>query len=141
MFYILYYLFCCENFTSTCFSDGPENIQILGPSEIQLEQTLTLNCFVESKPPASYTWTLNGINIHNSSVFTKVIRELSDSGNYTCQAMNNITGRTSSGVRGLSVTGTELVFVADVVDILIALSPHYYSSDNLKSSRLSKGFY
>ncbi|XP_068568964.1 carcinoembryonic antigen-related cell adhesion molecule 5-like isoform X2 [Cebidichthys violaceus] len=83
---------------------GPENVQIRGPSEIHLEETLTLNCFAESVP-ATYTWKLNGTKIHNSSVFTKDNTEYSDSGDYSCEVMNNITGRTLSAVHGLSVTG------------------------------------
>ncbi|XP_036931280.1 carcinoembryonic antigen-related cell adhesion molecule 5-like isoform X2 [Acanthopagrus latus] len=83
---------------------GPENVQIKGPVKIDFGKTLTLTCSAESEPSASYTWTLNGTEIHSSSVFTKVITGLSDSGNYTCQAMNHITERTSSA--GLQVTVT-----------------------------------
>ncbi|XP_073342137.1 cell adhesion molecule CEACAM5-like [Pagrus major] len=83
---------------------GPENVGITGLSEIDSGQTLTLTCTAESEPSASYTWTLNGIEIHSSSVFTKVIKELSDSGNYTCHATNKITGRTSSAVHQVTVT-------------------------------------
>ncbi|XP_076593564.1 cell adhesion molecule CEACAM6-like [Chaetodon auriga] len=83
---------------------GPENLQITGQSEINVGQTLTLTCSAESTPSAQFTWTLNGAEIHNSSVFTKDNAELSDSGNYTCQAMNNVTGRAPSAVHGLSVT-------------------------------------
>lgn len=97
---------------SACVTDGPQNIGISGPSEIHSDQTLTLKCSAESKPAATYTWTVNGIEIHNSSVFTKVITGVSDSGNYTCQAMNNVTGRTSVAIHGLSVTGSKLILVA-----------------------------
>ena len=96
------------------FSDGPENVQIEGPSKIDFEQNLTLTCSAESEPSASYTWTLNGTEIHNSSVFTKVFTGFSDSGNYTCQAMNHITGRSSSAVHQVTVTGTNKVFVAAI---------------------------
>ena len=96
------------------FSDGPENVQIEGPSKIDFEQNLKLTCSAESEPPASYTWTLNGTEIHNSSVFTKVFTGFSDSGNYTCQAMNHITGRSSSAVHQVTVTGTNKVFVAAI---------------------------
>ncbi|XP_068568955.1 pregnancy-specific beta-1-glycoprotein 8-like [Cebidichthys violaceus] len=83
---------------------GPENVQICGPSEIHLKETLTLICFAESVP-ATYTWKLNGTKIHNSAIFTKNITESSDSGDYICEVMNSITGRTLSAVHGLSVTG------------------------------------
>lgn len=100
------------------FSDGPENVRIIGPSKIHVKQPLNLTCFAESTPWATYTWTLNGTEIHNSSVFTKDNTELSDSGDYTCRAMNNITGKTSSFVHHLSVTGTKIVLIADFVDAL-----------------------
>ncbi|XP_037641908.1 carcinoembryonic antigen-related cell adhesion molecule 5-like isoform X2 [Sebastes umbrosus] len=82
---------------------GPENVQICGPNEIILDETLTLNCSAESVP-ASYTWTLNGKKIHYSAIYTKNNIEPSDSGNYTCEVMNYITKRTSSSAaHGLTV--------------------------------------
>ncbi|XP_071326914.1 cell adhesion molecule CEACAM5-like [Trachinotus anak] len=84
---------------------GPENVQIKGPSTIHLNATLTLTCSAESTPSASYTWKLNKTEIlKNSAVFTKHITDLSDSGEYTCEAMNSITERTSSAVHNLTVT-------------------------------------
>ncbi|XP_037641912.1 carcinoembryonic antigen-related cell adhesion molecule 5-like isoform X6 [Sebastes umbrosus] len=84
---------------------GPENVQICGPNEIILDETLTLNCSAESVP-ASYTWTLNGKKIHYSAIYTKNNIEPSDSGNYTCEVMNYITKRTSSSAaHGLTVAG------------------------------------
>ncbi|XP_062421601.1 carcinoembryonic antigen-related cell adhesion molecule 1-like isoform X2 [Pungitius pungitius] len=82
---------------------GPENVQIHGPSDIDLKTTLTLTCSAESVP-ALYTWMLNSTEIHNSAVYTKINTEPSDSGFYTCEVMNNVTGRTLSAVHGLSVT-------------------------------------
>ncbi|XP_074509279.1 cell adhesion molecule CEACAM5-like isoform X8 [Sebastes fasciatus] len=83
---------------------GPDNVQISGPNEIHSKETLTLTCSAESVP-ASYTWTLNGKKIHYSAVYTKNNTEPSDSGNYTCEVMNNITKRTSSSAaHGLTVT-------------------------------------
>ncbi|CAK6977088.1 carcinoembryonic antigen-related cell adhesion molecule 5-like [Scomber scombrus] len=85
---------------------GPEDAQITGPREINVKQTLTLTCSAASTPSASYTWILNGENIlYNSAVFTKDVTELSDSGNYTCRAQNEITGRTLFAEHRLSVTG------------------------------------
>ncbi|XP_035862635.1 carcinoembryonic antigen-related cell adhesion molecule 6-like isoform X2 [Sander lucioperca] len=83
---------------------GPEHVKITGPSEIHLGASFTLTCSADSTPSATYTWILNGTEIHNSAEFTKDNAELSDSGSYTCQAMNSITERTSTAVHGLSVT-------------------------------------
>ncbi|XP_078143205.1 cell adhesion molecule CEACAM2-like [Centroberyx gerrardi] len=86
---------------------GPESVKITGPSEIEVDQTLELTCSAESVPTASYIWRLNGTEIlRNSAVFTKTVTGDSDSGSYTCQAMNDVTGNTStSGIHRLSVKG------------------------------------
>ncbi|XP_074510969.1 hemicentin-1-like [Sebastes fasciatus] len=82
---------------------GPENVQIRGPNEIHLEETLTLTCSAESVP-ASYTWILNGKQIHYSAIYTKNNTEPSDSGNYICVVMNDLTWRISAAVHELTVT-------------------------------------
>ncbi|XP_035771402.1 carcinoembryonic antigen-related cell adhesion molecule 5-like [Neolamprologus brichardi] len=85
---------------------GPENVQIKGPDKIIIKGALKLTCSAESAPTARFTWFLNGTKILTNSVeYIKEGVELSDSGNYICQAWNNITERTSSSVvHGLTVT-------------------------------------
>uniref|UniRef100_A0A668TRG0 Ig-like domain-containing protein n=1 Tax=Oreochromis aureus TaxID=47969 RepID=A0A668TRG0_OREAU len=85
---------------------GPENVEIKGPNKINIKGTLKLTCSAESTPTARFTWFLNGTEIlTNSAEYIKEEVEFSDSGNYTCQAWNNITERTSSSVvHGLTVT-------------------------------------
>ncbi|KAL3980514.1 plasminogen activator, urokinase receptor [Sarotherodon galilaeus] len=85
---------------------GPENVQIKGPNKINIKGTLKLTCSAESTPSARFTWFFNGTEIlTNSAEYIKEEVELSDSGNYICQAWNNITERTSSSaVHGLTVT-------------------------------------
>nr|XP_046254309.1 carcinoembryonic antigen-related cell adhesion molecule 5-like isoform X3 [Scatophagus argus] len=94
-----------SNEVNLSISYGPDNVQITGPSEVHVGQAINLTCSAESNPSASYTWMLNGTEIHNSAVFTKNTPEPSDSGEYTCQVTNKITERTSSAVHVLSVTG------------------------------------
>ncbi|XP_039886143.1 carcinoembryonic antigen-related cell adhesion molecule 5-like [Simochromis diagramma] len=85
---------------------GPENVQIKGPNKVNIKGTLKLTCSAESTPTARFTWFFNGTEILTiSAEYIKEEVELSDSGNYTCQAWNNITERTSSSVvHGLTVT-------------------------------------
>uniref|UniRef100_A0AAQ4RHQ2 Ig-like domain-containing protein n=1 Tax=Gasterosteus aculeatus aculeatus TaxID=481459 RepID=A0AAQ4RHQ2_GASAC len=97
---------------------GPENVQIKGPSDIDLKTTLTLTCSAESVP-ASYTWMLNSTEIHNSAVYTKDNTEPSDGGNYICEVKNVVTGRTSSALHGLSVTGAPGLSVGAISGIVI----------------------
>ncbi len=97
---------CLKNFTTVCLSDGPENVYISGPSKIHVEEMLRLFCMAESEPMANYTWTLNGTEISDNFIFTKEAAELSDSGNYTCEVTNDVTGRRSSASHEVSVTAT-----------------------------------
>ncbi|XP_077577891.1 cell adhesion molecule CEACAM20-like [Stigmatopora nigra] len=84
---------------------GPDSVQIVGPSQINVKQTLTLNCFAESVPFANYTRTsLNQTELHNSSTLVKTNVNFSDGGSYICSASNNITGKTVSAVHILTVT-------------------------------------
>uniref|UniRef100_A0A668AE93 Ig-like domain-containing protein n=1 Tax=Myripristis murdjan TaxID=586833 RepID=A0A668AE93_9TELE len=103
---------------------GPENVKITGSNEIKVKQTLTLICSAESTPNATYIWMKNGTEIHrNSAEFTKSETELSDGGEYTCQAGNNITGRTAtSDVHRLSVgpQGKESLSAGAIAGITIA---------------------
>ncbi|XP_068179783.1 hemicentin-1-like [Antennarius striatus] len=83
---------------------GPDNVKITGPNELHFGDTLVLTCSAESTPPASFTWKRNGTVIHNSAVFTINISDISDNDFYTCQAMNNITGRITTVEHELIVT-------------------------------------
>lgn len=96
---------------SFCPVDGPEKIKIAGPAQIQVGQSLTLNCSTDSKPPASYKWTLEETELSNSSELSFVVQNLSDSGNYTCHAVNSVTGRTSSVVHAVLVTENSKSFL------------------------------
>ncbi|XP_077453845.1 cell adhesion molecule CEACAM8-like [Stigmatopora argus] len=86
-------------------SYGPDSVQIMGQSQINVKQTLTLICFADSVPLANYIWTSpNQTKLHNSSTLVKTNVYFSDSGSYICSASNNITGKTVSAVHMLNVT-------------------------------------
>ncbi|XP_072251141.1 cell adhesion molecule CEACAM5-like [Leuresthes tenuis] len=96
---------------------GPEKVQITGEREIRVNEPLKLTCSAESTPSATYRWLLNGTEIlPKSATFSKENAEFSDSGNYTCEARNNITERTSSDIH-------ELFVVLNLGDSSPALSP------------------
>uniref|UniRef100_A0A668STZ0 Carcinoembryonic antigen-related cell adhesion molecule 5-like n=1 Tax=Oreochromis aureus TaxID=47969 RepID=A0A668STZ0_OREAU len=99
---------------------GPEKVQIKGPNKINVKGTLKLICSAESTPTARFTWFLNGTEIPSTSAeYIKEEVELSDSGNYTCQAWNNITERTSSSaVHGLTVTVSNVSVTSSSTDLV-----------------------
>uniref|UniRef100_A0A8C7X2E1 Ig-like domain-containing protein n=1 Tax=Oryzias sinensis TaxID=183150 RepID=A0A8C7X2E1_9TELE len=76
----------------TVFSDGPENVQIEGKDKINENDQIKLICSAESTPSATFTWRLNGSEIIGSSAeFLKEKAQRSDSGTYTCEALNTVT--------------------------------------------------
>ncbi|CAJ1062597.1 titin [Xyrichtys novacula] len=99
---------------------GPENVQIKGPREVILDQTFTLTCTAESTPNAAFTWILNGTVIYNLAQYIQNNTKHADSGNYTCEARNRITGRTSSAVHGLTVKDPEGLSAGAIAGIVIA---------------------
>lgn len=83
---------------------GPGNAQIPEPGAVHVGTTLKLSCSAESVPPASYTWIKNGTTLAQSQNYTKEKIEISDSGEYTCRATNNITMISSETSLTLRVT-------------------------------------
>uniref|UniRef100_A0A3B4B4L1 Ig-like domain-containing protein n=1 Tax=Periophthalmus magnuspinnatus TaxID=409849 RepID=A0A3B4B4L1_9GOBI len=74
---------------------GPENVKISGPTEVQVKTTLKLSCLAESLPAASYIWIKNGTTVASSFEYINNMTGFSDSGEYTCEATNDITMTTS----------------------------------------------
>uniref|UniRef100_A0A3Q4HH46 Ig-like domain-containing protein n=1 Tax=Neolamprologus brichardi TaxID=32507 RepID=A0A3Q4HH46_NEOBR len=108
---------------------GPENVQIKGPDKIIMKGALKLTCSAESPPSARFTWFFNGTEIlTNSAEYIKEEVELSDSGNYTCQAWNNITERTSSSAKssGCAAGCIAGIVIACCVIVAAAVGGGYY---------------
>ncbi|XP_030648178.1 carcinoembryonic antigen-related cell adhesion molecule 5 [Chanos chanos] len=83
---------------------GPEESKISGPEAVEIHDPVLLNCSVQSKPTATYTWTLNGtVKDQTSSVYTINNPSYKDSGTYVCTAYNPVTGRNQSATHVLSV--------------------------------------
>lgn len=85
---------------------GPEEVKVKGDEEVELDDTVTLTCEVNSVPMATYTWTFNSTVLAEKSKTLSIEKATyKDSGNYTCEAYNSVTGKKASSSHFLSVKG------------------------------------
>uniref|UniRef100_A0A4W5MUA0 Ig-like domain-containing protein n=1 Tax=Hucho hucho TaxID=62062 RepID=A0A4W5MUA0_9TELE len=86
---------------------GPESMTILGQHIAEVESFTLIYCSVQSVPPATFTWLFNGqqTGVHEAGY---IIRSVSynNSGDYRCDARNDLTGNVVSVGHSLSVKGT-----------------------------------
>uniref|UniRef100_A0A8C6SJE3 Ig-like domain-containing protein n=1 Tax=Neogobius melanostomus TaxID=47308 RepID=A0A8C6SJE3_9GOBI len=88
---------------------GPENVEMSGSKEVQVQTAFRLSCSAESVPAASYVWIKNGTIIADSFEFTENLSEFSDSGEYICRATNDITMKTSEASHMVLITVNSFV--------------------------------
>lgn len=79
---------------------------VTGESKIEVNDEVTLTCAVASVPPANFTWKFNGTKTDVKTA-TYVIEKAvyKNSGTYTCEAHNAVTGKTAVSTHTLSVKG------------------------------------
>ncbi|XP_013880785.1 hemicentin-1 isoform X2 [Austrofundulus limnaeus] len=85
-------------------SFGPEPFKVEGKDEVKISTEVVLICSPPSTPPANITWKLNGtlLNVKtNKLVIENALYK--DSGTYTCEAFNPVTGKTTTSTHTLSV--------------------------------------
>ncbi|XP_062395016.1 hemicentin-1-like [Sardina pilchardus] len=82
---------------------GPDNVTISGPSTLSTGSNVTFTCDASSWPESSISWFFNGSEVEMSSVYKKYSLSPADSGEYSCTAHNNMTGRSSSVTKMLTV--------------------------------------
>ncbi|XP_063340938.1 carcinoembryonic antigen-related cell adhesion molecule 5-like [Pelmatolapia mariae] len=74
---------------------GPENINlILSPSQgyFAVGSNISITCSVGSRPPAQFKWFLNGDQLPDTGSELRLMNvQMSQSGNYSCQAFNSKT--------------------------------------------------
>ncbi|XP_029115923.1 carcinoembryonic antigen-related cell adhesion molecule 5-like [Scleropages formosus] len=87
-------------------SFGPEQPVITGPAIAQAGSVITFNCTASSQPPSQYSWFFNDTQVAQGSVFKSDTLTLASNGTYTCVAFNSVTGKNSSAVKELAVTGS-----------------------------------
>ena len=90
---------------------GPENINLqLSPSQEHYEEgsDIGLSCSADSRPSAQLHWFLNGDLLPDTGPELRLVNiQMSQSGNYSCQAFNNKTMRNQTSQPAvISVLGT-----------------------------------
>ncbi|XP_067874501.1 carcinoembryonic antigen-related cell adhesion molecule 5-like [Heterodontus francisci] len=87
--------------------DGPDLPNISTNPDLPLyitRRTVTFSCSVDSSPPTELEWYLNGTSLQQKEqqlIIDSIT--LNDSGNYTCQAFNNVTKRYSALTKQIAV--------------------------------------
>ncbi|TSZ83248.1 Hemicentin-1 [Bagarius yarrelli] len=82
---------------------GPWFTRISGPVVAEVGSNVTLNCSASSQPTSQYSWFFQGLKVAEGSVYQAYYLTLNSSGEYTCQAHNNITGGNDSAALSLTV--------------------------------------
>ncbi|XP_051992535.1 carcinoembryonic antigen-related cell adhesion molecule 5 [Xyrauchen texanus] len=89
---------------------GPENVKVSGKNAVKFDETIEISCSAESVPASTYTWKLNETMIDFSLASLRIEKaSQKDSGTYTCEAHNPITGMTMKTTHKLAVTELGLV--------------------------------
>ncbi|XP_073678121.1 cell adhesion molecule CEACAM5 [Garra rufa] len=84
---------------------GPLNVKVDGKSAVKFEDSTKLLCSAESVPPSVYSWKHNGTAMNISQAEINIEKaQVTNSGTYTCQAFNPITGKMETKTHVLAVT-------------------------------------
>ncbi|XP_017291671.1 carcinoembryonic antigen-related cell adhesion molecule 5-like [Kryptolebias marmoratus] len=83
---------------------GPEKAEVRGEAEVEVDSEVVLTCSASSVPPANFTWKLNGTVLKVQTNTLRIEKALyKDSGTYTCEARNSLTGLSTTSTHTLSV--------------------------------------
>ncbi|XP_077051122.1 cell adhesion molecule CEACAM5 [Siphateles boraxobius] len=84
---------------------GPENVKIQAKKAVKFEEPIEISCSAESVPPSTYAWKLNDTAMNFSrSIYVVAKASAANSGMYTCEAFNPITGMMKKTTHTLEVT-------------------------------------
>ncbi|XP_051526623.1 carcinoembryonic antigen-related cell adhesion molecule 1-like [Myxocyprinus asiaticus] len=84
---------------------GPENVKVNGKNAVKFDEAIDISCSADSVPASIYTWKLNETMMDFSLASLHIEKaSLKDSGTYTCEARNPLTGMTMKMTHKLAVT-------------------------------------
>ncbi|MED6283190.1 hypothetical protein CHARACLAT_006293, partial [Characodon lateralis] len=97
------------NMTSAAYtllvSYGPDMPTINGTNRVNVGSNVTLSCYAPSVPPSIYRWYFHDSLVSNMSEYMTPPLTEDKGGQYTCMAINNITGKHSNASVLLTVIG------------------------------------
>ncbi|XP_030250461.1 carcinoembryonic antigen-related cell adhesion molecule 5-like [Sparus aurata] len=101
---------------------GPDNATIKGPKSAHVGDFTMLYCSTTSVPSATFTWLFNGnpTSFHEA-VYVLPSITVSDSGTYTCTAVNAVTGQTRTVTHELTVVGCDCSALVGTATIITAV--------------------
>ncbi|XP_058260760.1 carcinoembryonic antigen-related cell adhesion molecule 5 [Hemibagrus wyckioides] len=88
---------------------GPDNVAIKGDKQALMGHTVMINCSFASYPVPTFVWKFNDTVLHGetNNCLTITNLEYKNSGIYTCEASNIITGLKKSATHNLTVKEVE----------------------------------
>ncbi|XP_036931273.1 carcinoembryonic antigen-related cell adhesion molecule 5-like [Acanthopagrus latus] len=100
---------------------GPDNAAIKGPKSAHVGDFTMLYCSTASVPSATFTWLFNGnpTSFHEA-VYVLPSITVSDSGTYTCTAVNAVTGQTRTVTHELTVVDCDCSALVGTATIITA---------------------
>uniref|UniRef100_A0A3B5MPB3 Ig-like domain-containing protein n=1 Tax=Xiphophorus couchianus TaxID=32473 RepID=A0A3B5MPB3_9TELE len=75
---------------------GPDTAETIGPNVAKTGDNVTLTCWADSAPLSLYQWHFNGVLVSNMSEYMTPSLTEEMSGEYTCTAINSISGKNST---------------------------------------------
>ncbi|XP_054461527.1 carcinoembryonic antigen-related cell adhesion molecule 5 [Anoplopoma fimbria] len=83
---------------------GPEQVMVAGEKAVEVNDKVDLKCSAASVPPANYTWKFNGTMTDVKTAQYLIEKAVyKNTGTYTCEAHNAVTGKTSMYSHTMSV--------------------------------------
>lgn len=84
-------------------------------------ESVVMKCEVASFPPVTCVWKLNGTLLESSSAEYKIEKpDYKNTGTYTCEARNSVTGLTQTATHSFTVKGKAITQTA-VAELVLQL--------------------
>lgn len=97
---------------------------------------ITLSCSCESKPPASFQWSYNGISLHvNSPTLQLTKATQNQTGAYACIAQNGVTLRYATATRSMSILGELKILNSNLCFLAGYLNSSRYNRESSQPCR------